>query len=185
MLSPDRALCPIIKKEKIMSRNQYLFEAPWGALLRSMTLLSVALLGGMAAVGVLQRPSGQVVWVGVMIALPLTMLATAVFFVIRGYVLYPDELFVKRLGWYSKIRLDGLLGVEYDPEATKRIVRRFGNGGMFCFAGYYKSKKIGPFRAFATDWRRTVVLRFEDRSIVVTPDDPMGFVDKIKSLRGL
>ncbi|MBE0585326.1 MAG: hypothetical protein IH612_16395, partial [Desulfofustis sp.] len=104
---------------------------------------------------------------------------------IRGYLLFPDVLFVQRLGWYSKIPLEGLRAASFDPEATKRMVRRFGNGGMFCFAGSFKSKKIGVFRAFATDLRRPVVLRFADRTIVVTPGDPIDFVEKITALRGL
>ncbi len=161
------------------------YGAPWGPLLTGMTLLSTILLLGMAAVGVSERPAGQVVWNLVMIVIPLVMLVTAVFFMIRGYLLYADTLYVRRLGWYSKIPLAGLQHVVFDPEVTSKMSRRFGNGGMFCFAGYYKSKKIGPVRVFATDLRRPVVLRFADRSIIVTPDDPVAFVEKIKQLRGL
>jgi hypothetical protein len=165
--------------------KQYLYDAPWGLLLRAMTLLSVGLLGGMVAIGLGNRPSGAFGWDLVMIVLPLVMLVVAVFFTIRGYLLFPDVLFVQRLGWYSKIPLDGLLAASFDPEATKRMTRRFGNGGMFCFAGSFKSKKIGTFRVFATDLRRAVVLKFADRTVVVTPGDPIDFVEKITAIRGL
>jgi len=165
--------------------RQYLYDAPWGLLLRAMTLFSICLLGGMVAIGLTNRPSGSFGWDLVMIILPLVMLVVAVFFTIRGYLLFPDVLFVQRLGWYSKIPLDGLLAASFDPEATKRMTRRFGNGGMFCFAGFFKSKKIGPFRAFATDLRRAVVLQFADRTIVVTPGDPLDFVEKITTVREL
>jgi hypothetical protein len=165
--------------------KQYLYNAPWGPLLHAMTLLSICLLGGMVAIGINNRPPGTFGWDMVMIILPLVMLVVSFFFSIRGYLLFPDVLFVQRLGWYSKIPLEGLLSASFDPEATKRMIRRFGNGGMFCFAGSYKSKKIGPFRAFATDFRRTVVLKFADRTIVITPGDPVDFVEKITALRGL
>ncbi len=167
-----------------MNRH-YFYDAPWGLLLRAMTLFSVCLLGGMVAVGLTNRPPGSLGWDLVMIVLPLVMVVVAVFFIIRGYLLFPDVLFVQRLGWYSKIPLDGLLAASFDPEATKRMVRRFGNGGMFCFAGSFKSKKIGAFRAFATDLRRAVVLQFADRTIVVTPGDPVDFVEKITAVRNL
>lgn len=165
--------------------KQYFYDAPWGLLLRAMTLVSIGLLGGMVAIGLGNRPSGAYAWDLVMIVLPLAMLVVAVFFTIRGYLLFPDVLFVQRLGWYSKIPLDGLLTASFDPEATKRMTRRFGNGGMFCFAGSFKSKKIGIFRVFATDLRRAVVLKFADRIIVVTPGDPVDFVEKLVALRGL
>lgn len=163
----------------------FIYGAPWGPLLQGMTILSVVLLLGMTAMGVSERPAGQLLWYLVMIVLPLVMLVTAVFFMIRGYLLYADTLYVRRLGWYSKIPLAGLQHVVFDPEVTRKMTRRFGNGGMFCFAGSYKSKKIGPVRVFATDLRRPVVLRFADRSIIVTPDDPIDFVEKVKLLRSL
>lgn len=168
-----------------MEYKEYFYDAPWGLLLQVMTVVSILLLLGMVAIGIYQRPEDQKIWDLVMIVVPLLTMAIALLFTIRGYVLCRDALYVRRLGWSTRIDLAGLRQAEFDPEATRRTIRRFGNGGLFCFAGYFKSKKIGPFRAFATDLRRAVVLSFADRVIVVTPGDPLAFVERVRHLRGL
>jgi hypothetical protein len=83
-------------------------------------------------------------------------------------VLTADTLLIQRLFWNSKIDISGLLSAEADTDAMNRSIRTFGNGGMFCFAGAFNNKKLGSYRAFATDPKRSVVLRFPKRTIVVT-----------------
>ena len=84
----------------------------------------------------------------------------------------------------SKIALTDLVAAEVDSNAMAKSVRTFGNGGLFCFAGYFWNKKLGTYRAFATDLKRCVVLKFPNRTVVVTPDNPEEFVARIKELKG-
>jgi hypothetical protein len=58
----------------------------------------------------------------------------------------------------------------------KGSIRLFGNGGLFSFTGLYRNKKLGNYRAFVNDWHKCVILRFAKRTIVVSPNDPDGFV---------
>ncbi len=51
----------------------------------------------------------------------------------------------------------------------KGSIRTFGNGGLFCFSGRFRNRKLGSYRAFATDPKLAVVLRFPDKIVVVTP----------------
>ena len=161
------------------------FGAPWGTLLKVMTGLASSILVGVALVGIISRPDGGAGWTLAMVVLPLAVLVIAVFFVIRGYVVTPEALYVQRLGWRSTVDLTQLVGVEADPSAMARSLRTFGNGGLFCFAGAFRNKKLGPYRAFATDPNRSVVLRFPDRTVVVTPDRPAEFVELVRQLKGL
>lgn len=62
----------------------------------------------------------------------------------------------------------------------KRSIRTFGNGGLFCFAGKFGNQKIGAFRAYATDSHLAVILRFTEKVLAVTPDNPGKFVARIK-----
>jgi hypothetical protein len=117
-----------------------------------------------------------------MVALPLAILLGAALFMIRGYVLTDGGLLVQRLFWKTVISLKALQSVAIDPDAMKRSLRTFGNGGLFCFAGRFRSKKLGPYRAYATDPRLAVVLRFESKVVVVTPDDPKKFASQIQKL---
>jgi hypothetical protein len=161
------------------------FSAPWGTLLKSMTALSIFVLAGIPLIGIFAGPRDNTLWILSMIVMPLSILIVAAFFTIRGFVLTRDALLVKRLGWNSKLGLTDLASAEVDSEAMSRSIRTFGNGGLFCFAGAFRNKRLGSFRAFATDPHRSVILKFPHRTVVVTPDSPDEFVAKIKKLKDL
>ena len=160
------------------------FNAPWGRSLKIMTGLSILILVGIPAIGTFAGPHDNRLWIFGMIAMPLSILFIASLFTIRGYVLTIDALLIRRLVWNSRVGLSGLQSAEMDPEAMSGSIRTCGNGGMFCFAGAFNNNKLGSYRAFATDPKRSVVLRFSDRTIVVTPDQPDDFVTRIMQLCG-
>jgi hypothetical protein len=161
------------------------FKAPWGTPLKSMTTLSILIGVGIPLIGIFSGPRGDIGWILGMIIMPLAILIIAAFFMIRGYDLTGDTLLIRRLGWNSKLDLSRLISADVDSKAMTKSIRAFGNGGMFCFAGLFYNKKLGSYRAFATDPKRSVVLRFSNRVAVVTPDDPAEFTARVKELRGL
>jgi len=57
----------------------------------------------------------------------------------------------------------------------RRSLRTCGNGGFFSFTGFYWSKSLKSFRAYVTDLNRTVVLRYDRRTVVVSPESPDDF----------
>jgi len=121
------------------------FDAPWRLSLKLMTAFSVGILLGIPAIGLFSGPRGNILWIMSMVVIPLMVLVGAVFFIIRGYVLTYQKLLVRRLGWHSELSLKNLLSVEWDPEAMKRSIRTFGNGGLFCFAGKFRNKRLGAY----------------------------------------
>lgn len=98
---------------------------------------------------------------------------------VRGYTLTDRELIIHRLGWSSHFDLASLISASSDPSAMNGSIRLFGNGGLFAFCGWFRNKKLGNYRVFATDPQRSVVLRFTDRIVVVTPDAPEKFAAEI------
>jgi hypothetical protein len=161
------------------------FTAPWSTSLLLTMVLSALLVVGIALIGIIVIAPLSLVWGMVESALALLPLAVAALFAIRGYMLTPDSLYVQRLGWLTELPLATLQTVQFDPEATSGSVRMFGNGGLFCFAGTFANNRLGTYRAFGTDPRRAVVLRFAERTVVITPGDPQAFTSKIKELRNL
>jgi hypothetical protein len=157
------------------------FASPWSLSLRLITLLGIVVLIGTSITGLVVGPREMLGWNLGMVVLPLLILVISVFFLIRGYDLYPDRIVIHRLGWISKLPLDGLQSVEFNDQAMKRSIRTFGNGGLFCFAGRFRNKQLGAYRAFATDASLAVVLKFSDRTVVLTPDRPKRFVEAINS----
>jgi len=119
------------------------------------------------------------------IGAPLLLLGYEAFFMIRGYELTKESLFILRLGYRTRIPLEGLLSVESDPDALSRISCTCGLSGTFSYAGTYRSDAIGAYRLFATDPGRPVVLRFSGRAVVVTPESPEAFAAALKALKQL
>jgi hypothetical protein len=111
--------------------------------------------------------------------LPLTVILICALFTIRGYSITNRELEIRRLLWTTRVSLHGLQRAYFDSNATHRSIRTFGNGGFFSFTGYFRNKQLGSYRAFMTDRRRAVVLRFSTSVIVVSPDQPEDFVNTI------
>lgn len=113
---------------------------------------------------------------------PPLILLLAVLFMVRGYVLTSDEIVVKRLGWATRLPLEGLVAVAGDNEAMTRSLKVFGSSGLMSYTGIFWNRKIGRYRAFATDPSRSVVLSYPKRKIVITPDDPQRFIVRARSM---
>jgi hypothetical protein len=162
-------------------QNETRFSAPWGRALKVMTVLSAALLMGIPAAGLTAAPDESALWVFGMVVMPLVILVVAPFFAVLEYRLTPGTLYIERPGWRVRLPLSKLASAAVDPEAMSRSIRTLGNGGMFCFAGLFWNRKLGAYRAFATDPKHAVVLRFSDRTVVVTPGHPEVFAETLRS----
>lgn len=112
--------------------------------------------------------------------LPLLILAAATLFMVRGYVVADGELRIMRPLWQTRLPLTGLRAVEVQPDAMRASVRTWGNGGLFSYTGRYRNRALGPYQAWVNDMNRTVVLRFAERTLVVSPADPEAFTQEIR-----
>jgi hypothetical protein len=158
------------------------FGAPWSRSLKTASTVSTLLLALMALAGLFWGGSPQI-WPAraLMIALPLAGLLVGCLGIVSGYALSINALQVRRPFSSTAFALDDLQSVSGDPEAFKGALRLFGNGGLFSFTGYFWTRKLGFFRAFATDPARAVVLKFARRTIVITPDDPLHFIVRART----
>ncbi len=157
------------------------FTAPWSTSLKIMTALFVLILVGIPITGLVSLVRGGPLWSLIGVAVPLVVLALASLFMIRGYQLSSDKVVIRRLGWNSILPLSTLQSAEADSQAMSGSIRGFGIGGLFCFTGFYDNDKLGSYRVFATDPKRSVVLKFLDDTVVITPDDPQAFIAALKN----
>ena len=159
------------------------FDAPWGRSLKLSTTTCLVVFAGIILTGILVQPGREGQWQFGMIVIPTALAVIPALFLIRGYRIEGNALVIKRLIWETKIDLSELQSIEIDPKAMSGSVRLFGNGGLYCFAGIFRNKRLGTFRAFANDPKRAVVLQSTRRTIVITPDSPEDFVATIDSVR--
>lgn len=161
------------------------FCAPWGKLLVGMTAFSTLICVGVSLAIALSTPEGPEVE-GIMRAatvLPLLALVVALPFMVRGYVVTADEIIVQRPLWSTRFERARLQSATIEPDALRGSIRLFGNGGLYSFTGLFRSPKLGRYHAYVTDPARTVVLRFSDRVVVVSPDNPEALVRELSSRR--
>jgi hypothetical protein len=160
------------------------FDAPWGTALRWCTGLCSGALAVMIVLGLTLSNVPNTARL-MMVVFPPAFIAVGALFAIRGYELDHGFILIHRPGWKTRIPLHGLRSVTVNPEATRKSFRSCGNGGFFSFTGWYANKTLGSYRLFGTDLKRAVVLRFEHRRVVVTPEDPAVFVRCVREKAGL
>ena len=157
------------------------FKAPWGTPLVIVTSLSLVLFCGAAVLGIvggLTDDPAMLLFVTLPSILLLALVAHGYY--IRGFTVTPDALVVRRFARDISFPLSELQSVDVDPTAMRRTCP-MPNGGLFSFGGAgCRNKKLGKYIAYATDFKRCVVLRFANRTVVVTPDSPERFVGTIK-----
>jgi hypothetical protein len=111
---------------------------------------------------------------------PLLLIPGCALFSIRGYSLTAESILVHRLLWTTVLPRAGLESARFEPPAMRSSIRTFGNGGFFSFTGLYWNKLLGSYRAFVTDPKRAVVLRYASRrAVVISPVAPELFVQDL------
>ncbi|MFC1841136.1 PH domain-containing protein [Thermodesulfobacteriota bacterium] len=172
-----------------MSTN-VVFRAPWGRSLKITTTIVVGILIVIPIIGfliklpqtlLLHKPAVGIIVLYCMILIPVTILFGAALFMIRGYVITKDKLFIQRLGWNTIIDLNQLQTVEINPDAINKSTQTFGNGGLFSVTGKFQSEQLGSYIAYVTNPDLAVILKFTNKVIVVTPENPNIFAEQIKS----
>jgi len=119
---------------------------------------------------------GAIAFVAILV-MSLAVWATAR---IRSYRIADDQLIVDRLMAPVRFALPGLLSASHDREAMKLALRTFGNSGLGSICGRFRSTRLGKFRAYVSDTEKAVVLRWADRTVVVSPDRVQDFLDTLK-----
>lgn len=171
---------PGILPEKSKGNAMKTYQAPWG---KALIVISSALVI-LSVASVVVWPMFPGVDSGLAARLVQWALAGITLcclpFMIRGYEIAGGALLIRRLFWTTRLDLRGLKSAESVPHAMAKSLRACGNGGVFSFTGWYWSKALGFYRAYVTDLNRTVVLRFVNRVVVVSPGLPDDFVSELK-----
>lgn len=161
------------------------FQAPWGLPLKAITSGVSCLLFGIAAYSLWQMLNGSAAVSLVAVLMPLVILAVCSLFTVRGYTVATNQLIVHRLGWSNAIDLSNLQTADFAPGVMQGSRRTFANGGLFAFVGNFYASDLGAYRAYVTDGMRAVVLKFTDKIIVVSPDEPDEFIAAVASVGGV
>src|ERR1700688_2164591 len=124
----------IARSRKNTTMKEY--TAPWSTSLIFVSSIATLICMGAA---ISAARSGRP-WIAL---LPLAIVCGGILFTIRGYTVTPDALLVHRLFWATRLPLSGLHSAQVEPEAMRRSIRTFGNGGLFSFTGWFRNTTLG------------------------------------------
>ena len=116
---------------------------------------------------------------GAVLLLPLLV---ALAFAPRGYEVTDRTLTVRMVACSARYNLADLKQAEIAAPGEVfgfPTWRMFGVGGLFGYCGRFRNARLGSFVAFVTDKRKLVLLRFSTKTLVVSPDLPADFVERV------
>ena len=153
------------------------YKAPWGTPLIIISIFATLLcLGITFGTPLLPQPKhGGELGIGLR-WLMLALVPGCALFVVRGYTITANEILVHRLLWDTRLPRAGLQSATFDPDAMRRSIRTCGNGGFYSITGWYWNSMLKSYRAYVTDPKCAVILRYEKRRIVLSPGEPEEFV---------
>jgi hypothetical protein len=176
-----------------MSANRYLPDASFapalaGTRVRFGILLSAVisvLAGGVLVVLVLRDPHAPRAVLALAGAAPAMLAAVLWASRIQRYRLSGEELLVELRFRTVRFPLAGLISASIDPEAMRHAWKLYGNDGLGAYSGRFRSRRLGAFRAYLSDAERAVVLRWPDRCVVISPEQPSYFLEAVRKRAGL
>jgi len=92
---------------------------------------------------------------------------------IRGYTITNDAILVHRFLWDTRLPRKGLISVTSEPMTWKSVFQWKGNEDKFW------SKRTFCSRTYCTNWSHIVMLRYTNRTVFVSPDNPDEFVREV------
>ena len=162
------------------------FSAPWSRSLRRLTATAVIVLVSVTLASLLVTPRLPLPARVALLGAPLLVLLLAPLFMVRGYIVTESQIEVRRLGWRTVLPLAGLAAVTGEPEGMRGSLRLLSNGGLFAICGWFWNRRIGRYRAYATDPERAVLLRYRDGTkVVLTPHDVQHFIVRVRRMAAI
>lgn len=150
--------------------NNYFKASSWDPLLQLITIAVCTF----SILFIIYNPNfGAILFFGALVIIPP-------FFTVRGYSLEDKKLVVHRLGWVKEIDLKSFKNAEVNNQAMKSSWRLLGNGGLFGWIGTFSNKRLGTYRAYVSNRYQCVILELENKKIVISPDSPDEFINKIE-----
>lgn len=98
---------------------------------------------------------------------------------IKGYQIQSGYVNVLGLFGSESFPIDEITDAYLDPKSMDGSVRTLANGGIFSFYGQFSNERLGQYFAYVTDPSRSVVLRFADKTVVISPDRPQEFLQSL------
>lgn len=121
--------------------------------------------------GIIALRIGLVIFVGI----------TSALFFIRGYSITTDAVQILHFGWTTSLKIKDLSGIERVPLGAMSGIGLFGIWGIFSFTGIARNSTYGVHSRYLTNRLHAVALKFGEKTVMISPDDPEEFINLLRS----
>ncbi|MGO4884019.1 MAG: PH domain-containing protein [Bryobacteraceae bacterium] len=95
----------------------------------------------------------------------------------RGYAVTGDSLVIKRLIGNVRVPLAAIREIQPGtPDDFTGCIRIAGSGGVFGYYGLFRTAKLGKCSWYVTDRAKTVIVKTDNKTLVLSPGDVQEFV---------
>ena len=158
-----------------MERERFAAHLSLSSLIVTLLVFLIFGVGAIGSFAVADMRSGLIA-VAVFVGLVIVGLFSVIAYEIDGKV-----LIVRHPLWSTKISLEHLTTATPTPTLAQGLsISWWSTRGIFGMLGYVHKSELGTYRAFITNFRNAVVLRFASgMPVVVSPDSPAQFVQRL------
>lgn len=152
--------------------NEQIYEAaPLDAMAKGITLFSAVLMIGIGF---------MISNIGLMVSLLLLMGGITYLFSVKKYRISDKHITVIHPLWEKNWLMADLTDTS-TPQMGISSIRLFGSGGLFGYLGWFRNRDLGNYLAYVTDRANMVGLHFGTRTVVISPADPLIFIDDVNA----
>lgn len=96
-----------------------------------------------------------------------------------------EKITLKRLFSPIEVPLNEIMEIAQIPKSyIKGSIRTFGSGGAFGFLGRFKNARLGRYTMYATDLKKLILIRTDDKNYVFSCTRPQEFVEFVEKRLG-
>lgn len=154
------------------------FDVHYGRAIKAISALGACVLLSVPAFAWFSDAEPAWLLAGITVVAVLTLGASALF-AVRGYELDAEGLYVLRpVGRLLAARR--VKAIETEGLNVWKLLRVFGNGGLFSFSGWFRMRGRGVGRVWVTDPANLVLLETDARWVMLSPADRAGFIAALR-----
>lgn len=139
---------------------------------------TIVLLVGLAIFFIFKTPYGWIFSIMMIFILMISYLLSPKRYLFEGSKLIVEKVIGKRI----IISLDEIKGYVFVPNLTKlKLVRTFGNGGLFGYYGLFSSAEYGTINCQLTSLKNVFIVKSKKGTFAFSPYDTLTFEEYFKN----
>lgn len=111
-------------------------------------------------------------------AILIAVLVIPYLFSPKSFLITKHRIIIKKGFGEIKIPLKDIAEVKQIPRITKIRLRLLGSTGLYGYFGYFYIPDLGLVRMYATRLHDLLLIRYKDKTYIISPENTFEFIEK-------